>query len=49
MFRKDVNVEKLEALENEGMIDMMYHQFTRFQSVTWMARPIQQWERWIRR
>ena len=43
------NIEKLDALENVGMIDMMYHQWERYKAV----HPLQinlnaLWQRWIR-
>lgn len=45
----DLNT-KLDALTNEGMIDLMHHQWQRFQSV----HPLQinlnaLWQKWIRR
>lgn len=47
--RDDEINSKLEALENEGMIDLMHHQWERYKSV----HPLQinmtaLWQKWIR-
>ena len=44
------NQSGIESLTNEGMIDMMYHQWQRYQAV----HPLQTnghalWQKWIRR
>lgn len=47
------NKEKLEALTNEHMIDLMYHQLTRFQSIRKIVlgkeMKFSTWQRWIRK
>lgn len=48
-MKDQTTLEKLDNLENEGMIDLMHHQLTRFKAVTWFNRPFQQWQAWIRR
>lgn len=40
---------KLENLGNDGMIDLMHHQFTRFQEVSIYINENALWQRWIRR
>ena len=41
---------KLQDLENEGMVDMMFHQWTRFKSVNGLQiNMIALWQKWIRR
>lgn len=41
--------KKLYDLENDGMIDMMYHQFNRFSAVQLGFVPkIIIWKRWIK-
>lgn len=42
--------DKLEALTNEGMIDMMYHQWERYQKVNPLQINIHAlWQKWIRK
>lgn len=41
---------KLENLENEGMVDMMFHQWTRFKSVNSLQINMTAlWQKWVRR
>ena len=49
-MRKAQTAAQFDALTNEGMIDLMHHQYTRFVSV----HPLQinmtaLWQKWIRR
>jgi hypothetical protein len=46
--RKEL-LAKLDALENKGMIDLMYHQFERYKRVTHFTMYQTQWASWIRR
>ena len=46
--RRQEILAKLDALENKGMIDLMYHQWKRFQGVTYFTMYQTQWKRWIR-
>lgn len=41
---------KLDALTNEGMIDLMHHQWQRYQAVNALQINMQAlWQKWIRR
>ena len=41
---------RLQNLENEGMVDMMFHQWTRFKSVNSLQINMTAlWQKWIRR
>ena len=40
---------KLHSLENEGMIDLMVHQFNRYKKVTHFTLAMPIWQSWIRR
>lgn len=40
---------KLDNLENFGMIDLMAHQFNRYNKVTHFTMPSTIWQSWIRR
>jgi len=43
------NIEKIEALENEGMLDFMTHQLIRFKAVNAIAiNQYALWQRFIR-
>ena len=35
------NLDKIDALENEGMIDLMYHQYSRYTALRSL------WQQWI--
>lgn len=41
--------QKLDNLENRGMLDMMTHQFERYKKVTHFTLPQAIWQSWIRR
>lgn len=41
--------EKLEALTNHGMIDIMHHQYTRYKSVTHFTLPATIHRSWLQR
>ena len=48
--RQDKLIEsKLDNLENGSMIDLMIHQYKRYQSVTHFTRKDSIWESWVRR
>lgn len=41
---------RLQNLENEGMVDMMFHQWTRFKLVNSLQINMTAlWQKWIRR
>lgn len=40
--------ESMDDLLNETLIDQMYHEWTRYQSVTFHVNKQALWERWIR-
>lgn len=49
LTRKELEL-KLQDLENEGMVDMMFHQWTRFKSVNKLQTNMTAlWQKWIRR
>ena len=41
--------QKLDNLENRGMLDMMTHQFNRYKQVTHFTNTQAIWQSWIRR
>lgn len=41
--------KKLDELENRGMIDMMIHQYKRYELVTHFTLSKAIWQSWIRR
>jgi hypothetical protein len=43
------NKDKILALENDGMIDMIHHQFKRYSSITHFTKPHLVWVSWLRR
>lgn len=46
---KDID-DKLEALTNEGQIDLMHHQWERYKSVhPFQINMTALWQKWIRR
>lgn len=57
LTRKDKNMlthkqlqVKLQDLENEGMVDMMFHQWSRFKSVNSLQINMTAlWQKWVRR
>lgn len=50
-FKNDEIVDKIEALENEGMIDMMIHQKNRWYNFNSLFvksySPLYVWQKWI--
>ena len=49
LFQKNQNTILIEQLENVGMLDMMLHQWNRFQSVQNYINKNACWQKWIRR
>lgn len=44
------NIEKLEALTNDNMISLMYHQWNRYKTVnSHQINLTALWQKWIRR
>ena len=44
------NIEKLEALTNDNMISLMYHQWDRYKTVNHNQINLTAlWQKWIRR
>lgn len=49
LTRKELET-RLQNLENEDMVDMMFHQWTRFKSVNSLQINMTAlWQKWIRR
>lgn len=49
LMEKELEIA-LEQLENPGMVDMMFHQWTRFKSVNSLQINMTAlWQKWIRR
>ncbi len=50
MKRRELE-QKLENLTNDGMIDLMWHQFKRFEAIQKLTfvPDIAIWKKWIRR
>jgi hypothetical protein len=42
-------LNKIDNLENTGMIDMMTHQFNRYKNITHFTMSKTIWQSWIRR
>jgi hypothetical protein len=42
------NETKLNNLTNEGMIDLMHHQYTRAKSTHFHINQLAFWKKWIR-
>lgn len=51
MFKNDEVVNKIEALENEGMIDLMIHQKKRWEKINSLMVKVYSnnyvWSKWI--
>ncbi len=43
------NLDKINALENTGMIDLAFHQLQRFKSTHNYINAQALWQKWIRR
>lgn len=43
------NKDKILALENDGMIDMMHKQFKRYAGITHFTKPHAVWASWLQR